>query len=329
MQSRLIARAYSALHSRAISRKLLHEICRATPADSDMDSNNNTELTARRTGYLKVIIGATAVAAAVAYLLIFAFDSGTVEGKPSTGSFATRLGEHRCEKLPDASQVCLNTNTLVRYTFNRHTRNVELVSGEASFAVQNGDSRPFDVVGGNVLVHDLSTSFNIYKKDHSTTVTVISGHVKVVAPMNTTLINKFREGAAETAWVRAPDFYQLQQAEFDESNGLLYARRDLAKADLSQLMAWQEGLIDLNGKTLREALAEFSRYQPVGKVSIPERTLRDIRVGGIFQVANLLDFLDSLEHTRQLHHMVSKGADGYMAITVTRQQVATARPVER
>jgi transmembrane sensor len=290
-----------------------------------MDSKNNTEPTARRSGHLKVIGGATAVAAAVTYLFIHIFDSGAAEGKPATGSFATRLGEHRCEKLPDASQVCLNTNTVVRYTFNRHTRNVELVSGEASFVVQNGDSRPFDVLGGNVLVHDLSTSFNIYKKDHATTVTVISGHVKVAAPMHTTLISKFRAGAAESAWERAPDFYQRQQAEFDEINGMLYARRDLAEADLSQLMAWQEGLIDLNGKTLREALAEFSRYQPVEKVSIPERALRDVRVGGIFQVASLSDFLDSLEHTRQLHHVVTKGADGYMAITVTRQQVATTR----
>ena len=294
-----------------------------------MDSKNNTELTARRSGHLKVIVGATAVAAAVTYLFIHALDRGAAEDKPLTGSFTTRLGEHRCEKLPDASQVCLNTNTVVRYTFNRHTRNVELVSGEASFVVQNGDSRPFDVLGGNLLVHDLSTSFNIYKKDHSTTVTVISGHVKVAAPMNTTLINKFRAGATESAWERAPDFYQLQQVEFDETNGMLYARRDLAKEDLSQLMAWQEGLIDLNGKTLREALAEFSRYQPVEKVSIPERALRNVRVGGIFQVANLLDFLDSLEHTRQLHHVVTTGADGSMVITVTRQQVATTRLGEK
>ena len=157
MQSRLIARAYSALHSRAISRKLLHEICRATPADSDMDSKNNTELTARTSGHLKVIVGATAVAAAVTYLFIHALDRGAAEDKPLTGSFTTRSKNCRTHRrfVSIPTPWCDIPST-------------ELVSGEASFVVQNGDSRPFDVLGGNLLVHDLSTSFNIYKKDHST-----------------------------------------------------------------------------------------------------------------------------------------------------------------
>jgi transmembrane sensor len=290
-----------------------------------MDSKNNTGLTIRRTGLLKVIAGAAVVAAAMIYLLIYVFDSRASDGKPTTGSFVTRLGEHRCEKLPDASQVCLNTNTSVRFTFNRQTRNAELISGEASFEVQSGDRRPFDVLSKDLLVHDLGTSFNIYKKDYSTIVTVISGHVKVLAPVSPTLAKEFKDGAVETAWERAPDFYQLQQAEFDEVSGTLYVRRALAQEDLNRLTAWQQGRIDLNGKTLRDALVEFSRYHPIEKVSIPDRTLRDLHVGGEFLVDNFMDFLDSLEYTRQIHHVVEKGADGRMTVTVTRERVATVR----
>jgi transmembrane sensor len=289
-----------------------------------MDAKNDTELTTRKARVLKIIIGAAAAAVAMICLLNYGFDSGAAEGKPSTGLFVTRLGEHRCEKLPDASQVCLNTNTSVRYTFNQRTRNVELISGEASFAVQNGDHRPFDVLSGDLLVHDLSTSFNIYKKDHSTIVTVISGHVKVAAPVSAALVKEFKDGAVETVWKRAPDFYQLQQAEFDEITGTLYSRRTLAQEDLYGLTAWQQGRIDLNGKTLRDALVEFSRYHPIEKVSIPDRTLRDLHVGGEFLVANFMDFLDSLEYTQQIHHDIKKGADGRMIVTVTRERVATA-----
>jgi transmembrane sensor len=291
-----------------------------------MDSKNNTERTTPRSGRLKVIIGAAAATAAVGYLLIYAFDSRAADGKQSAGSFTTHLGEHRCEKLPDSSQVCLNTNTFVRYTFTRHTRNVELISGEASFAVQNADHRPFDVLSGDLLVHDLSTSFNIYKKDHSTIVTVISGHVKVAAPVSSTVAKEFKDGAMETVWERAPDFYQLQQAEFDEVTGTLYARRALAQEDLYQLTAWQQGRIALNGKTLRDALAEFSRYHPIEKINIPDRTLRDLQVGGEFLVSNFTDFLDSLEYSKQIHHVVKKDDDGRMTVTVTRERVATVRP---
>jgi len=292
-----------------------------------MDSKNNTEHTISRARALKIIIGAAVAAATVGYLLMDAFDSRAADGKPLTGSFSTRLGEHRCEQLPDASRVCLNTNTFVRYTFTRHTRNVELVSGEASFEVQNGgDHRAFDVLSGDLLVHDLSTSFNIYKKDHSTIVTVISGHVKVAAPVGATLVKEFKDGAVETIWKRAPDFYQLQQAEFDEITGTLYARRTLAQDDLYQQTAWQQGRIDLNGKTLRDALAEFSRYHPIEKINIPDRTLRDIHVGGEFLVSNFTDFLDSLEYSQQVHHEVKKGADGRMTVTVTRERVARVHP---
>ncbi len=30
--------------------------------------------------------------------------------RPLRGSFSTSVGMHRCEKLPDGSDVCLNTN---------------------------------------------------------------------------------------------------------------------------------------------------------------------------------------------------------------------------
>lgn len=295
------------------------------PQKSDMHSKNNTELTIGQAGLVKVILGVAAVGGAIIYLLFHASGGGAAEGKPSTGSFVTRLGEHRCEKLPDASEVCLNTNTVVRYTYNRNTRNVELISGEASFVVQNGDHRPFDVLSKGVLVHDLSTSFDVYKKDHSTIVTVISGHVRVVAPFSTRAAQEFRDGAAESAWERAPDFYQLQQAEFDEVSGTLYVRRALGEEDLIRLTAWQQGRIDLNGKTLRDALTEFSRYNPIGKISIPDPSLRDLPVGGEFLVNNFMDFLDSLEYTKQIHHVVTKGADGQMSISITRQRVAKVR----
>src|ERR1700742_918349 len=89
-----------------------------------------------------------------------------------TGSFITKVGEYRCEKLPDESQACLNTNSVIRYSFNRSARNIELVSGEASFVVRKDESRPFNVLSGGALIQGLNASFDIYKQSRSIRVTV-------------------------------------------------------------------------------------------------------------------------------------------------------------
>lgn len=79
-----------------------------------------------------------------------------------TGSFATRLGGHNCQLLPDGSKVCLNTASQIRYTFTRNARNVVLLAGEVSFEVQHDATRRFSVLSGHTVIQDIGTSFDIY-----------------------------------------------------------------------------------------------------------------------------------------------------------------------
>ena len=289
-----------------------------------MDALRNTQLNDSKGGLSKAIgrsvVGAVG-AAAMIYLVICALQERAPAENAMTGSFATRMGEHRCEKLPDESQVCLNTNTKIRYAINRHTRTVELVSGEASFTVKSKDPRSFDVLSGGLLVHDLSTSFDVYRKIQTTLVTVIDGQVTVVAPLSPASLSEFRHVEPVSAWKAAPKFHRLQQVEFDETTGTLSARNSLTEDGLAQLLAWQRGRIDLNGRTLRDALTEFARYQPVDRFNIPERSLRDFRVGGELDATSLKDFLDTLEFLHHIHHSVATTADGKVSITLSRQRI--------
>jgi transmembrane sensor len=272
-----------------------------------------------KSGIIKLIAcGAACGPAIVLYLILAASNSKSPQHPTLTGSYATQLGEHRCETLPDASRVCLNTKTVVRYTFNQQTRNVELVSGEASFAVQSDEHRPFDVLSGGLLIRDLSTAFDVYKKIRSTLVTVIDGRVKIMA-IDSASLQKFNHARAESAWKAAPEYHRPQQVEFDETTGTLHERRMLTEQGLSQLLAWQSGQIDLNGRTLGEALEEFSRYQPIENFKFQDETLRALHVGGLLQSTHLTDFLDYLQRI-QIHHTVTKGADGNTVITLSRRQ---------
>jgi ferric-dicitrate binding protein FerR (iron transport regulator) len=170
-----------------------------------------------------------------------------------------------------------------------------------------------------MLIHDISTSFDVYKKRNSTLVTVIEGRVRVVAPLNPDLRVKFDRGEADNAWRAAPEFRQLQQFEFNEATRTLHVRPELSESKLSQRLAWQGGRIHLTGLTLGEALEEFSRYQPIQKFNFQDEALGKIPVGGELESTDLQDFLKSLEDVAHIHYTIT-GSGGDTVVTLSRQQ---------
>jgi len=268
----------------------------------------------------KAVAGGVGILTIGALLLHFFFAGESVADVPLTGSFATHRGEHRCHRLPDGSEACLNTNSQINYTFNRSTRNIQLAAGEASFVVRN-DQRPFDVVSRSVLIHDLSTSFEVYQKRHSTQVTVLQGRVKVIAPINDETRSKFDLAEAESAWQGGLEIHKFQQVEFDEAGQTLHVRPPLNEQRLSQLLAWQRGRIDLNGRTMGEALEEFSRYQPISKFNYTDPSIRALRVGGNLEFAHLDDFLAAIEHEFHIHHTIT-GSEGSAVVSLSRERGA-------
>jgi transmembrane sensor len=244
-----------------------------------------------------------------------------------SGSFSTRPGEYRCRKLPDETQACLNSKSTIRYTFNRDSRKIELVSGEASFVVRKDERRPFEVRSGSALIQDLSTSFDVYKKRRSIQVTVIDGRIRIVSPVNGD--SRLQSGVARVDIPRktARELHRLQQMEIDEATGKLRVLPSLTKQRLSQLLAWHGGLIDLNGTTLREALEEFSRYQPIRRFSYSDKLLSEIRVGGIMGFTHLDDFLSSLERGFDIHHTITT-IDGNTVVILSRQRHENDRAVK-
>jgi transmembrane sensor len=257
------------------------------------------------------------LSALLATLILTELTDPAARDSTLTGSFVTKQGEYRCEKLPEGSEVCLNTASVVRYTFNRNVRNIELLSGEASFVVRN-ERRPFDVLSGGLLVHDLSTSFDVYRKRDSTQVTVIDGRIRIIAPMNQEQRRKFEIAEVNNAWERAPEFHARQQVEFHDETGALRLHPDLSEQRLSDLLAWQKGQIVLDGSTLGEALDEFSRYQRATRFSYSDRSLSGIRLTGTIESTRLDDFLTALEE-RHIHHTITR-SESDTIITLSRQR---------
>jgi transmembrane sensor len=260
-------------------------------------------------------LGVPIAAALVPMLLAYRH---TVDNPIVRGSLSTPAGAYHCEDLPDGSNICLNTQSAVKYAFSEQTRNVEVLSGEASFAVRIDKSRPFNVASGKLLVHDISTEFNVYNRNGSTVLTVIEGRVKVIAPISPEMRRRFDAAEVIDGWKTAPEYRKFQQVEFDETTGTLQSRPDLSEQRLSQFLAWKDGWIALDGLTLAEALAEFSRYQPTTKFRFSDGSLGQIPVGGSMAPAHLDDFLDALESLHHIRHTLAKEANGDTVITLSR-----------
>lgn len=270
---------------------------------------------------LKLIVGfvtAVCVTGVVIFLASGSHNFKTPPERSQTGAYSTQRGEHRCRKLPESSEVCLNTGTTVRYVFTESKRYLEVVTGEATFTVHH-EPRPFEVLSNNMLIRDVSTKFDVYRRSDSTLLTIIDGSVKVLARSG----DQARpESETESVWKSAPQFHRLQQIEYDESSRALYQRAPLTDQGLSQFMAWQRGELDLTNMPLWAVLQELSRYQPTDSTFIwQDKEMRQLRLGGLLKSTNMGDFLVWLEHEHGIRHKIAGGANGKRVITLSRRDV--------
>jgi len=145
--------------------------------------------------------------------------------------------------LPDGSSVWLNAASSLRFptAFNGANRTVE-ITGEAYFEVAHNPRRPFIVkVGENAAVEVLGTHFNInaYADESSINTTLLEGAVKV------------------RAFSQSHTLHPGQQARIFNSGR---AVKVLNSVDLSQVIAWKNGLFNFQGAGLEAVMRQLARW---------------------------------------------------------------------
>jgi len=187
---------------------------------------------------------------------------------------ATATGEIRKDSLADGSYVTLDTRSRISVQFEPKTRIVRLESGEALFEVAKDSTRPFVVQAGDVRVRAIGTAFVVRRNsDNEVEVTVTKGTVSV-----------WRETKSPERSTRliAGDRAIVTPQKVDPPV-------ELTDPELARAVAWKSGIIDLNGRTLRDAAAEFNRYNRQ-TVVIADAKLAGQRVVGRFQATDPLAF---------------------------------------
>jgi len=213
-------------------------------------------------------------ASAAAVLLAVATSLSAWQGY-SRSHFATARGEIRQLSLADGTRVTLDTLSRVSVRYGSATRLVSLEAGEALFEVVKDSGRPFVVQAGNVRVRAVGTAFVVDRRsDASVDVIVTHGTVDV-----------WREASSPEPAVRVAAHKKLVTTPVQAAQPA-----ELTAAELSGAVAWENGVIDLNGRTMREAAAEFNRYN-ARTIVIRDPALASQTVVGQFQATDPVSFV--------------------------------------
>jgi transmembrane sensor len=183
------------------------------------------------------------IAAAAALAIGFVLWRGTSQAPPPP--LARRV-------LEDGSSVELNRGALVRDAFAPRERRVEVLSGEAYFAVARDSERPFIVRAGKIEVRAIGTAFSVRLDAGAVEVLVTEGRVRV-GRENDYGPTSMAEGSG-AALVEAG-----QQAIVSLTTVAAPRITAASPAQMSRHLGWQAQLLDFSSAPLAVAVAEFNR----------------------------------------------------------------------
>jgi transmembrane sensor len=211
----------------------------------------------------------------------------------------------------------------------------ELEAGEALFNVTHDSERPFSVKSGRSVIEDIGTAFDVYKKPHSTLVSVVDGRIKVYpglfAASHSGPNDGWTRNRAAGSNASRSEMHKGQQIELPEDSvGSPHFRSSMSDAELSRLTAWREGRVEFayDGEPLAQAVEEFGRYHPARFV-FGDRALRKLSISGSFSTNNLDDFLLALRNEFHIQSNKTPGPDGITIITLTSGKPKKARTILR
>lgn len=199
---------------------------------------------------------------------------------PGVGRFDTRAGEIRRVTLDDGSVAIINARSDINVAYEDAERRIDVESGEAWFQVAHNKARPFVVAAGPIRVRATGTAFAVRSE---------GGEVRVVVTEGTVLV--WREGETRR-WPLAAGQQALIAADRPEAP---VAARETGPA---QPLAWRDGGLTLRDMTVRDAVAEFNRYNR-RQILVADEGIAASRMTGYFRLDNPEEFGQAVAQVSQ------------------------------
>lgn len=188
--------------------------------------------------------------------------------------YAAGIGKRQTVRLEDGSSVMLNSGSAIAVAMESAQRNVELLQGEAFFAVEPDAQRPFVVYAKHSTTRVLGTRFFVHNKSDSDEVKVLSGKVRVTGKNHP------------------------EQSVLLLDNGSVSANRDgLGNAGMLHgklTTSWVDGYLVFQDAALADVIEQIQRYRS-GVVIFKDDSLRQYKINGRINLHDPKHILDALE----------------------------------
>jgi len=187
--------------------------------------------------------------------------------------FETAIGAQKDIPLADGTKVELNTQTVLRAAVTPKRREVWLREGEAFFDVAHDPAHPFVIHAGKHTVTVLGTRFALKRRGDTLEVRVEEGRVRVE--------NGLAHSPSQTQIATAGDIVRV------DATTQVLARGEEARVQND--LSWRTGRLVFDRTPLRDAAAEFNRYNQ-RQLLITDPQTADILIGGSFEATNVEAF---------------------------------------
>jgi len=200
--------------------------------------------------------------------------------------YATAFGQRATVKLPDGSELTLNTDTVIRTRADGSRRLVYLDKGQAYFKVAKDARHPFVVCAAGRTITALGTVFDV-RVDHGVfKVTLVEGKVRVESPVPADHL--MGAAAAKPA---------IQATEMTPNSELLAPAAGewrLIQTNAAAETSWTKGQLIFDNTPLRDVVAELNRYSHT-QIVVPSERLQSTPISGNFKPGDVNGFVYAVE----------------------------------
>lgn len=206
-------------------------------------------------------------------------------------NYSTPYGVHRTFVLPDRSTMTLNAQSHLIARMTHDERDLELLQGEVFLNARHDPRRPLKVRVGNSVVQALGTQFSLRRMSEDEFKALVTEGRLEIGPESATTPTAVTGAVARRPPAEASLTLVAGQAAVIDSEGA--HPQSLDPSEINASLLWREGKLSLAGKTLTQAVDEFNRYNH-RKLQIEDSDIRELTVGGVYEIANPDGFAEAL-----------------------------------
>lgn len=201
-----------------------------------------------------------------------------------TRTYATGLGGLETVAFADGTKIDLDTDTVIRARMTTQERLVWLDRGEAYFRVRHDPAHPLVVMVGDRRVTDLGTQFLVQRDRRDLEVAVLQGRVWLDSPD--------RQTSSQTSLLTAGEVATIAAGKMSVATKTV--------SELTDALAWRQGMLVFHRTTLADAAAQFNRYNR-RKLVIGDAKAATIAIDGSFPARDPAAFTDIVQDILHLH----------------------------